>query len=40
MQALLDKGADVNAKDKSGETALTRACAEVKALLAHAGAKP
>jgi ankyrin repeat protein len=41
VQALLDRGADVNAKHNAGWTALRLARdVEVKALLEHAGAKP
>jgi ankyrin repeat protein len=41
VQALLAKGADVNAKEPDGTTALTLAgSAEVRAALVQAGAKP
>lgn len=41
VQALLDKGADVNARNSYGWTALTMTRdAQVRALLVHAGAKP
>lgn len=39
IQLLLDYGADINAKDLNGETALDYACHDIKGFLVSLGAK-